>query len=123
MKVRAGDSRIGVEFIACAACHSASKFPQTKLHAAPRVGETWRLAPVEADWFGKSSEHICAQLRDPQQNSGMDYEALAEHAGHDAVLQWAWNPGPGREVAPYSLQAHIMDLHLWGAAGQPCPQD
>ena len=123
MKVRAGESRIGAEFIACDTCHAASNFPQTEPHAAPRVAGTWRLAPSGAGWFGETAEYICAQLRDPKRNGGMDYKALANHAGHDVVLQWAWDPGPGREPAPYSLEKHIMDLHLWGAAGQPCPQD
>ena len=75
---------------------------QTIPHSAPRVPAKWQLAPSEADWFGRSSEHICDQLRDPARNGGRDYAALAKHLGHDVVLQWAWHPGPGREPAPYS---------------------
>ena len=122
MRIRAGESRIGAEYLACSTCHSVSEQPQTIAHAAPRVGASWRLAPVEADWFGKSSEDICAQLRDPALNGDRDYQALAEHLGHDVILHWAWSPGPAREPAPYSLQEHVRDMHIWGAAGQPCPQ-
>ncbi|KMW60087.1 putative Isoquinoline 1-oxidoreductase subunit [Candidatus Rhodobacter oscarellae] len=123
MRIRAGESRIGAEHLTCSTCHSYSEIPQTVPHAAPRVGASWQLAPAEAHWFGKSSEFICAQLRDLERNDGRDYLALADHIGHDVILHWAWSPGVGREPAPYSLAEHIMDIHLWGAAGQPCPQD
>lgn len=123
MRIRAGASRIGAEFLTCATCHSVSELPQNIAHAAPRVGASWRLAPVDADWFGRSSEEICAQLRDPKKNGNRDYIALADHLGHDVILHWAWSPGPDREPAPYSLKVHTNDMYVWGAAGQPCPQD
>ena len=123
MGIRAGASRFGADSLACSTCHAESSYPQTIPHSAPRVPAKWQLAPPEADWFGRSSAHICAQLRDPARNGGRDYAALAEHLGHDVVLHWAWDPGPGREPAPYSLREHTMDMHIWGAAGQPCPQD
>jgi hypothetical protein len=46
---------------------------------------------------------------------------LAAHLDHDVILHWAWDPGPGRAPAPYSLQAHVKDLLTWGVAGFPCP--
>lgn len=121
MGIRAGESRIGAEYLLCSTCHSYSERPQTLAHAAPRAGADWQLAPVEADWFGQSSAYICAQLRDPERNGDRDYLELAEHLGHDLILHWAWSPGPGREPAPYSLEEHVVDMLLWGAAGQPCP--
>lgn len=123
MRIRGGESRIGAEFLLCSTCHSLSDVPQPIAHAAPRVGTSWQLAPIEADWFGRTSEEICGQLRDPARNGGRAYLELAEHLGHDLVLHWAWSPGRGREPAPYSLEDHIMDLHMWGASGQPRPQD
>ena len=123
MGIRAGASRIGAEHLICTTCHAVSETPQTLPHAAPRVPAAWQLAPVEADWFGRSSEFICAQLRDPARNGGRDFVELANHLGHDVILLWAWSPGPGREPAPYSLKAHVRDMLTWGAAGQPCPQD
>ncbi len=32
-------------------------------------------------------------------------------------------PDTGREPGPYGLVQHTIDLHIWGAAGRPCPQD
>lgn len=127
MNIRAGESRIGAETLPCQTCHTTKdedwKSANTTPHAAPRVATFWQLAPVEAHWFGQSSDQICAQLRDPDRNGGRDAAELAEHLGHDVILHWAWTPGGTREPAPYSLQAHVTDLLTWGVAGMPCPQD
>lgn len=127
MNIRAGDSRIGVEYLPCQTCHTtkdadwdnANAMP----HTAPRVATLWQLAPVEADWFGRSSIEICEQLRDPTRNGDRDMMAIAEHLDHDLILHWAWNPGGGREPAPYSLQEHVSDILIWGVAGMPCPAE
>ncbi len=124
MGIRAGDSRIGAETIPCRTCHVTNDVGGNDTpHAAPQVAAAWQLAPVEADWFGKSSEEICAQLRDPELNGDRTFLELAGHLGHDVILHWAWSPGGGREAAPYSLQEHADDVLAWGVAGQPCPQD
>lgn len=127
MAINAGESRIGAETILCSTCHITSTDLETAPHAPPRHGLDWALAPVEFEWFGKNSEEICAQLRDPEQNGGRDWRELAEHIAHDAEASgpvlWGFQPGGTREPAPYSVQAHIDDLITWGAAGQPCEND
>lgn len=127
MNIQAGNSRMGIESLPCATCHTTKdedwSNANTLPHAAPRVAMDWALAPVEADWFGRTSQEICAQLRNPELNGGRDALALAEHLDHDLILHWAWAPGGGREPAPYSLQAHVDDILSWGAAGMPCPDD
>lgn len=119
MNINAGDSRIGAEYITCATCHSQTQTDQP--HTAPGAADTWHLAPVEAQWFGKSAAEICAQLRDPDRNDGMDHIALAEHLAEGPLVAWGWSPGGTRVPAPYSLQAHIDDVLIWGVAGMPCP--
>ncbi|SLN68042.1 hypothetical protein [Roseisalinus antarcticus] len=127
MNVNAGDSRIGVEFLPCATCHAQSEQPNDLPHAAPHVGLPWQLAPVEFEWFGKTSAEVCAQLSDPERNGGRDWMGLAEHlvtdAGHHGFVLWGWAPGGTREPAPYSLEDHVNDVLIWGVAGQPCPAD
>ncbi|MDE2634142.1 MAG: hypothetical protein OSA82_13620 [Paracoccaceae bacterium] len=123
MNVMAGESRIGAETIQCSTCHAYREGVNDIPHAAPQVAMNWQLAPIEADWFGKSSQEICTQLRDPARNGGRTMIELAEHLNHDLILHWAWNPGGGREPAPYSLQEHIDDLLIWGVAGFPCADD
>ena len=127
MNIRAGESRIGAEYLLCSTCHTTKDEDwdnaNAVAHAAPRVAMGWQLAPVEAHWFGRTSEEICAQLRDPDLNGGRDMLEIAEHLNHDLILHWAWAPGGGREPAPYSLQEHVNDILAWGTAGMPCPQD
>jgi len=126
MNINAGDSRIGAEFLMCQTCHSTKATDWDNAnrvaHAAPRVAMGWRLAPVEAEWFGKSSSQVCNQLRDPARNGGRKPLDIAKHLDHDLILHWAWKPGGGREPAPHSLQQHIDDVLAWGTAGMPCPK-
>ena len=122
MNINAGESRIGAETLLCSTCHLArGSGVNPTPHAAPQVDADWLLAPVEAEWFGKSSEEICRQLRNPELNGDRDMLELAAHLDHDVILHWAWNPGGGREPAPYSLQEHVDDILAWGTAGFPCP--
>ncbi len=124
MNVNAGESRIGAEYVLCSTCHAYREVTGTRLpHAAPQVAADWRLAPVEAEWFGKSSDYICAQLRDPARNGDRSYLDVAAHLEHDVILHWAWDPGAKREPAPFSLQEHVNDILAWGAAGMPCATD
>ncbi|PLS22696.1 hypothetical protein [Neptunicoccus cionae] len=119
MNIRAGESRIGAETLPCATCHLGEN--SDVAHSAPAVPDDWRLAPVEANWFGQSAQTICNQLRDPELNGDRHYTEIAEHLGHDVILHWAWKPGGNREPAPGTLEAHIEDILVWGAAGMPCP--
>lgn len=123
MNINAGESRIGAETLPCATCHATSVQAFDMPHAAPQVDMNWMLPPPEAAWFGETLEYICNQLRDPERNGGRDMMALARHLDHDLILHWAWDPGAGREPAPYSLQEHVDDVLIWGVAGMPCPGD
>ncbi len=118
MNINAGESRIGAETLQCSTCHT--KQNTELLHGAPGA-ENWHLAPVEMQWFGKTSAEICAQLKNPETNGNRDFMALAEHVGFDELVHWGWKPGPGREPAPYSIQQHTDDMLIWGVAGMPCP--
>ena len=125
MNVSAGESRIGAEALACSTCHTTLKAPDPNAnaipHSAPKVAMDWALAPVEAEWFGKSSSYICNQLKDPERNGDRTIREVAAHLDHDLILHWAWNPGGNREPAPHSLQAAMDALMKWAAAGTPCP--
>lgn len=127
MAINAGESRIGAGSLSCNACHQTSTVPQELPHAAPRLGMDWQLAPVEFQWIDRTSTEICQQMRDPERNGGRDAAGLVEHILHDAELfgfiSWGFDPGPGREPAPGSLQTHLEDMAIWAAAGMPCPGD
>ena len=107
MNIRAGESRIGAEFISCQTCHTTKdtdwENANTTPHAAPRVAMFWQLAPVEADWFGRSSVEICEQLRDPERN------ADREHDGGKQDLLPA-DKRPGATVDGESMKEFVGDF-------------
>ncbi len=120
MYISGGATGIGAGGLVCGTCHgkSNSKAP----HGPPGVDMPWRLAPVEAEWFGKSSHYICNQLKDRKRNGNMSIREIAAHLDHDLILHWAWAPGGKRQPAPYSLQQAMDFLMMWSAAGTPCPK-
>lgn len=119
MNINAGDDRNGEGYIPCTTCHGAEN--GTLPHAPPGAAAEWRLAPVEFEWFGRTSQEVCEQLRDPLRNGGRSPQDLADHVSHDAFVGWGWEPGLGREPAPFSQVQHKEDVRAWGAAGMPCP--
>ena len=123
MNINAGESRIGAETVLCSTCHALRDGLNDEPHAPPQVSMNWQLPPVEAEWFGKTSVEVCEQLRDENRNGGRSYLDIADHLDHDLILHWAWNPGGGREPAPYDLQAHVNDVLIWGVGGTPCASD
>lgn len=124
MNINAGNSRIGAESLMCATCHTTLPKKDANAndvaHAAPRVAMPWRLAPVDAEWFGKTSHYVCNQIKDPARNGNRSIKDVAQHLDHDLILHWAWNPGGNREPAPHSLQELVDALMQWSAAGAPC---
>jgi len=111
------------EFVSHPRCSNCYVGQSDQPHMPPAVDGDWRLAPVEAAWFGKTAAEIWSQLRNPDTNGGLNFEQIAGHLDHDVVLRWAWSPGGGREPAPFSLQEHTNDVLAWGAAGMPFPEE
>jgi hypothetical protein len=126
MNVNGGASRIGAESIACTSCHTQhnSQLPHGPAgahdsHGAPR----WQLPPVEMQWFGKTSAEVCAQIKDPARNGKRTIADVAKHIEDDMLVHWGWDPGSGRERAPYSVAELVDFLKRWDAAGAPCPAE
>ena len=88
----------------------------------PPGSPIWMLAPVQMVWWEQTSKQICEQIKDPQRNGGRDLAAIAAHIRHDKLVHWGWEPGPGREPAPYSIEETAQFVDLWAAAGAPCPE-
>ncbi len=118
MNVIAGDSRIGAETQVCGTCHQVTNAQIT--HGPPGAPH-WQLAPVEMVWWQRSSTGICRQIQDPERTGGRDLAEVADHLGHDLLVLWAWNPGPGREVPPHSVEETVSAFLNWAASGAPCP--
>lgn len=119
MKIIAGESRIGAEYVPCSTCHGLRNSDAP--HGPPGAAATWMLPPADFATFGKTSAEICSQFKDQDRNGGRNINDLAAHIDHDALLQWAWAPGGEREPAPYSKDELTAFILAWGAAGAPCP--
>lgn len=120
MNVKAGESRVGAETILCSTCHTQHN---GSIEHAPPGAHVWHLPPPEMVWYEKSSAEICAQIQDPERNGERTMKDIVEHIANDELVHWGWDPGPGREPAPYSAKINVMDILAWTAAGNPCPQD
>lgn len=102
----------------CNTCHMAENSEKT--HGPPGA-EVWHLPPAEMAWWEKSSAEVCAQLKDPARNGNRSLEDIERHIADDALVAWGWNPGPGREAAPYSASEVAAYVNAWAADGAPCP--
>ena len=118
MNIDAGPSRIGMETIPCNACHTLHN---SMVPHGPPGAEVWLLPPVEMQWSSVSSADICAQIKDRNRNGERSIADVVEHVEHNGLVGWGWDPGPGREPAPYSNTQLAQFLKQWDAAGAPCP--
>jgi len=124
MNINGGPSGIGAEYIACSTCHTQHNSPLP--HGPPGAHGNdglprWQLPPVEMQWFGKTSAEVCAQVKDPARNGNRTIPRVEEHIEEDMLVHWGWDPGPGRERAPYSAAELVDFLKEWDAARAPCP--
>ena len=118
MNVNADHSRIGIMTLPCSTCHQQEN---SDIKHGPPGSHVWALAPVEMEWFGKSSEEVCLRLKSPETNGGRTLDEVAAHIDHDDLVHWGWEPGPGREPAPYGRKETVAFIQAWAAAGAPCP--
>jgi hypothetical protein len=101
----------------CAACHQDRNLELARVPGAPN----WHLAPPEAAWSGRTPEQICEQLKDAHRNGGKTLQQIVDHAAHDELVAWGWNPGHDREPAPGSQQIYGQLMQGWLDTGAHCP--
>ncbi len=118
MSINGGESRIGAETLPCSTCHGEANAPVP--HGPPGAPH-WALAPVEMVWWGKSSSEICEQIKDLDRNGGRTLAEVADHIAEDPLVLWGWQPGTGREPAPYSAGEVAQLVRDWDASGAVCP--
>lgn len=117
-----GASGMGEPGMLCITCHQPENVRVEADWAMPGH-PAWHLAPASLAWAGKSLAEICAQLKDPALNGGMDLEELVHHMGEDSLVGWGWSPGAGRERAP-GTQSGLGELtRAWVDAGADCPAE
>jgi hypothetical protein len=106
----------------CRQCHGDTNGPSPG--TPPGAPGHWRMPPPAFAFAGKSAEQICRQIKDPAQNGGRSLDALRQHVRTDKIIQWAWNPGPGRTPAPFSWDSIAFNgaFPEWIRVGAACPE-
>jgi hypothetical protein len=121
MNVKRGPDGRGTPAMRCTNCHQATN--SSHLHAPPGRPD-WRLPPPSMPlvWKGLSIAGICRAVKDPATNGGMTTAQLIEHVSEDPLVNWAWNPGPGRTVPPLSHDEFVSRVKEWIETGAACPE-
>jgi hypothetical protein len=118
MNLRRASPKAG---LGCAACHRESNDPHL---GGPPGAHGWALPPdaMPMIFEGRSPKQLCLQLKDPKMTGGRDLAAIREHVASDALVRWAWAPGPGRATPKITQAALLKSLDAWIALGAPCPR-
>lgn len=112
-----GEDGFGATALRCNTCHQDENYEASGLPGHPK----WHVAPLSMAWQGKTLGEICAQIKDPARNGGMDLPKLHEHMAHDTLVGWGWNPGKDREPAPGTQQRLGELIQAWIDTGAECP--
>jgi hypothetical protein len=120
MNVKRGSDGRGTPAMRCTNCHQDENSSQ--LHGPPGQRD-WRLPPPEMRlaWQGLSVGELCRTVIDPPKNGNKSPAQLIEHVRNDRLVNWGWNPGPGRTIPPVSHDEFVRAVTEWLQMGAPCP--
>ena len=121
MNVKRGADGRGTPAMRCTNCHQDQN--STTLHAPPGRPD-WRLPPpdMRMAWQGLSLGEICQALKNPATNGGKSPQQLIEHVRDVHIVNWGWDPGPGRSIPPVSHDEFVAQVTAWVQTGAACPQ-
>jgi hypothetical protein len=126
MNVQRGPDGHGLPGEHCAACHGKANPPASYgAHQPPGVATDWHLPRPEMPlvFVGRSPQELCAQLKDPARNGGLDLPGLIKHVSTDPLVLWGWSPGFGRNPVPIPHAEFVAAFTRWANAGAPCPSE
>jgi hypothetical protein len=118
---RGGEGKGASPAMQCANCHQETNVAAS--HGPPGA-PGWRMpsAATPMAWQGLTTAQLCRVLKDPATNGKRSLDDLVEHAAADKIVNWGWNPGPGRSLPPLSHEQFVERVKQWVAAGAPCPE-
>lgn len=122
MKVARGPDGEGASpAMHCSNCHQEANVSTP--HGPPGISG-WRMpgSATPMAWKGLTTAQLCRAVKDPAINGGRSLHDLIEHASTDKIVNWGWNPGPGRTVPPLSHEQFVERVKAWVAADGPCPE-
>ena len=116
--VQRGADNQGMAVMRCNMCHQSENNAYSGVPGAPN----WHLAPKSMAWQGLTDAQIGQALLDKSKNKGRDVAALVEHLTKDSLVQWAWNPGEGRQLPPLSQTEFAQVVKEWADNGAIVPK-
>jgi len=119
MNVKRGLDGRGTPAMRCTNCHQDENSHQ--LHAPPGRPD-WHMPPpdMRMAWQGLSIGDLCRTLKNPATNGGKSTAQLIEHVRDEPLVNWGWNPGPGRSVPPISHDEFVREFTQWVETGAAC---
>jgi hypothetical protein len=120
MDVRRGPNGDGAAPVHCSTCHQDRNL--SGIHVPPGAAD-WRLPPPDNPmiWEGLTNRQLCELLVDMKRNGGRDAKGIEEHM-HTPLVTWGWHPGEDRTPVPMPSSTFLKYVHVWAAAGAPCPE-
>lgn len=121
MNVKRGPDGRGTPAMRCTNCHQDQNSQQ--LHAPPGRPD-WHMPPPEMRmaWQGLTVGDLCRTLKNPATNGGKSSQQLVEHVRDEPLVNWGWNPGPGRSVPFISHEEFVSVFTEWVQTGANCPE-
>ena len=105
----------------CSNCHQDAN--ASTPHGPPGApGWSMPSAATPMAWQGLSTTQICQAIKDPKTNGKRSLSDLIEHLTSENLVNWGWNPGPGRMLPPLSHEQFVNAAKRWVRAGAPCPE-
>jgi len=119
--MRGNDGKGANPVLRCSNCHQDSNV--TTPHGPPGA-RGWSMPPAATPiaWRDLNTWQLCRALQDPRINGNKTLPELIEHLTSENLVNWGWNPGPGRSLPPLSHQDFVDAAKRWVAAGAPCPE-
>lgn len=123
-----GPADQGVPALNCITCHQVTNASSTGVPGAPN----WHLAPLSMQWQDLndrplSSAAVCRAITNRAKNHGLDGPGLVKHHEEEALVRWAFDPGPRpdgttRTLPPLTHDEFVAATRRWVEAGMPCPK-
>jgi hypothetical protein len=116
--VQRGKDDKGLPVLRCNACHQSENNIYSNVPGAPN----WHLAPKSMGWQGLTDAQLGKALLDKTKNGNRSVAQLVEHMTKDALVQWAWQPGEGRNLPPVGQADFHAAVKTWAENGAQIPE-
>jgi hypothetical protein len=116
--VQRGKDDKGLPAMRCNSCHQSENNTYSDVPGAPN----WHLAPKSMAWQGLTDAQLGKALLDKTKNGHRTVAQLVEHMTKDALVQWAWQPGKGRNPPSINQVDFHEAVRVWAKNGAKTPE-